>query len=379
MKSRITKSKIAVIAVAYLATSYANTFAQETVSNLTIDSTLTVGDSALFNSNLEVAGRTTMNGEILMREDATAKRDFTVEENTLLKGNLTTLGTISYPNAPLFGSNALQEIITRDPVTGALEVYPFAEMVQATFAIDCNLFGNNNANPTWHNAPGKLFPSCPETFVGIGNMDPQKGLHVTSEALFESFAEFTYTASVENGLSVGTEPSEFSKFKVRNTARPCAIEINQVGNNLMHNKLLFMEYDNPATEVFKIVNTAFSTQPLFFLEGNGRLTIHNGTQKIFQLNPDGVLRTRTVKVDTDNWPDYVFKRDYELLALSQVKAYIDANGHLPEVPSAEQTESEGIDVGEMNKILLKKVEELTLYLLQQEERIKGLEAANAGK
>jgi hypothetical protein len=142
----------------------------------------------------------------------------------------------------------------------------------------------------------------------------------------------------------------------------------------MHNKLIFMQYDNLETEVFKVVNTAFGTQPLFFLEGNGRLTIHNGTQKTFQLNEDGVLRTRTVKIDTYDWPDYVFKPHYELLPLSQVKAYIDANGHLPEVPSAQQTESEGINVGEMNKILLKKVEELTLYILQQEERIKALEA-----
>jgi hypothetical protein len=63
-----------------------------------------------------------------------------------------------------------------------------------------------------------------------------------------------------------------------------------------------------------------------------------------------------------------------LLPLSEVKLFIDANGHLPEVPSAEQTEVEGMNVAEMNKVLLKKIEELTLYLLQQEERIKALEA-----
>jgi len=69
-----------------------------------------------------------------------------------------------------------------------------------------------------------------------------------------------------------------------------------------------------------------------------------------------------------NWPDYVFKPSYALTPLSGVKEYIEKNGHLPDMPSAGSVESTGINVGEMNTKLLKKVEELTLYLIAQDKR-----------
>lgn len=59
--------------------------------------------------------------------------------------------------------------------------------------------------------------------------------------------------------------------------------------------------------------------------------------------------------------------------LSEVERYINEHGHLPETPEAAKIEAEGVSLGEMNKLLLKKVEELTLYLLEQEKRIKELE------
>ncbi len=365
-----TKNFFAVATFFALGTTFS--FAQDTIPTLTIDSTLTVGDSAIFRSHLEVDGHTIFNGETSLRENVTASRDFTVNENAYFMGNTTTYGTFSYPNAPSIDVFGLHEIITRDPANGILHSFPLADMANQLLQLDCDPL-SGNLHPTWRNAPGQLFPACPETFVGIGTTNPQRALHVTGEALFENFAEFTYTASVNNGLAIGTAPSDFSKLIIQNTVRPCAIQINQQGNALTFNKLIYMQYDNPTTEVFKVVNTQFGTQPMFFLEGNGRLTIHNGTEKIFQLNPDGVLRTRTIMVDTYNWPDYVFAPSYQLRPLSDVKLFIDANGHLPDVPAADQTESEGIDVAEMNKILLKKIEELTLYLLQQEERIKALE------
>jgi trimeric autotransporter adhesin len=76
-----------------------------------------------------------------------------------------------------------------------------------------------------------------------------------------------------------------------------------------------------------------------------------------------------------NWPDYVFKTDYNLPSLSEVQKFISVNHHLPGVPSAEEVKSDGVVVGEMNAILLKKIEELTLYIIKQEERIAALEKA----
>ena len=71
---------------------------------------------------------------------------------------------------------------------------------------------------------------------------------------------------------------------------------------------------------------------------------------------------------TDNFPDYVFDKGYKLMSADSLKAYIQTNKHLPEVPSASEVKSAGqIDLGQMNSLLLKKVEELTLHMLRQEE------------
>lgn len=88
----------------------------------------------------------------------------------------------------------------------------------------------------------------------------------------------------------------------------------------------------------------------------------------------GQIRAREVKVDLAQIPDYVFDDDYNLLPLEKVKAFIQENGHLPNVKSEAQFQEEGsISLTEMNLKLLEKVEELTLYIIQQEERIKALE------
>ena len=77
-----------------------------------------------------------------------------------------------------------------------------------------------------------------------------------------------------------------------------------------------------------------------------------------------------VKVDLSvPGPDYVFEETYNLPSLSDTENYIKQNKHLPEVPSACEMEENGINLSEMNMILLKKVEELTLYLLKQNKTI----------
>jgi hypothetical protein len=77
-----------------------------------------------------------------------------------------------------------------------------------------------------------------------------------------------------------------------------------------------------------------------------------------------------------NWADYVFASDYTLMPLGDVKKFIAANSHLPGVPTAAEIEQTGVQTGEMLTIQMKKIEELTLYLIQMEERIKELEAKN---
>lgn len=108
--------------------------------------------------------------------------------------------------------------------------------------------------------------------------------------------------------------------------------------------------------------------------GNVGIGTTNPNQK---LTVNGTIYGKEVKVDLSvPGPDYVFANNYQLLTLNELKTYIDQHKHLPEVPSAKEMEANGINLSEMNMILLKKVEELTLHLISQEKRIKELEKDN---
>jgi len=76
---------------------------------------------------------------------------------------------------------------------------------------------------------------------------------------------------------------------------------------------------------------------------------------------------------TNAWPDYVFNNDYILSPLSEVEMFIKANKHLPGMPSAKEVESKGLSVGEMNRLMMEKIEELTLYVIELEKKINDLE------
>ena len=87
---------------------------------------------------------------------------------------------------------------------------------------------------------------------------------------------------------------------------------------------------------------------------------------------DGSIGAEEIVIEVVNPPDYVFETGYDLKSLDFIKDYIAKEGHLPEVPSAKEMELNGVSLGEMNMILLKKIEELTLLMIKQEEEIKKL-------
>lgn len=131
--------------------------------------------------------------------------------------------------------------------------------------------------------------------------------------------------------------------------------------------------------------------------GEGNLVVQNkigvGTSNLLQdsakLLVEGKILCEEVEVIQDVLPDYVFqkyytgtsalKADYVMPTLEEVEAFTKTNHHLPSVPSAAEVKEEGMQLKEMTTILLQKVEELTLYTIEQEKRIKALEAKLAAK
>lgn len=99
-----------------------------------------------------------------------------------------------------------------------------------------------------------------------------------------------------------------------------------------------------------------------------------GDPRNFSVKGSGEVFARKYTTTLQNIPDYVFEKDYKLLTFSELKTYIEQNKHLPNIPSAKEYTDNGVDLGEMNRLLLEKTEEQTLYILQLEERMKALEA-----
>lgn len=141
---------------------------------------------------------------------------------------------------------------------------------------------------------------------------------------------------------------------------------------------------SPTAGAFIVKN---STNNLFRVNGNGSVNINysggstdkiilveNSSQKLLQLTNDGILRSRRIRVDAENWADFVFEPSYDLMPLTDVRTFVTSNKHLPGVPSEKEVVESGIDIAEMNKILIQKVEELTLYLLQQDEKTEEMKA-----
>ncbi len=131
-------------------------------------------------------------------------------------------------------------------------------------------------------------------------------------------------------------------------------------------------------------NSIQSTEPLrisatdeinfYATGGTGGVTI--GTTVLpngYKLAVDGKIATEEVLVQlSGNWPDYVFDETYELLSLDKVESFIAEYKHLPGIPSATVIEEKGIEIGEMQKMQMEKIEELTLYIIELQKEIKSL-------
>lgn len=97
----------------------------------------------------------------------------------------------------------------------------------------------------------------------------------------------------------------------------------------------------------------------------GTTTLPSG----YSLAVNGSVISTSITVRQYPWSDYVFKKDYRLPSLGEVKAYVELNHHLPEIPSEKEIATNGLNLGDIDRLLTKKVEELTLYLIEKDKQI----------
>ena len=124
--------------------------------------------------------------------------------------------------------------------------------------------------------------------------------------------------------------------------------------------------NSPEYIYFKINN---ATKML--IANNGNIGIGTINPGIWKLAVNGKIRAKEIKVET-GWSDFVFYDDYELPTLEEVEMHIAEKGHLKDIPSEKEVEENGILLGEMNSKLLQKIEELTLYTIQQQKEIEAM-------
>ncbi|PCI93424.1 MAG: hypothetical protein COB15_16445 [Flavobacteriales bacterium] len=128
----------------------------------------------------------------------------------------------------------------------------------------------------------------------------------------------------------------------------------------------FLDADAPS-QVARISFDSGLQQLNFYIEGS---TSESSSDVLMQMVPtrevliNGTLKVKEIFVQTNVWADYVFDKDYELKSLYEVEQFIDENKHLPGIPTEEEVQEEGVNVANMNVLLLEKVEELTLHMIQ---------------
>jgi hypothetical protein len=202
--------------------------------------------------------------------------------------------------------------------------------------------------------------------IGIGTNTPVEAVDVARSAAAARFqlTSYTYTAS---------EAPQFIQRRARCTsAAPVA-----VANNDNLGLFSFRGYDGTvmggsratitAQAAGNFSGTSTPTRLIFATTPVGQ----TAPQQVLVITPDGKVQVNGQNLTV---PDYVFEDDYQLMPLDELKAFIDTNGHLPGIPSADEVNAGGHDLAGSDMAHLRKIEELTLYTLQQQKRIEQLES-----
>lgn len=194
-------------------------------------------------------------------------------------------------------------------------------------------------------------------------------------------------------IGIGTA-SPLSKLEVSTTSsgEQSSISIHQThtsGNpiNEPTSQLLYNWYGEPKASInfhrgsaaidgFMSFSTAANNTPIerMRIDEHGNVSIGVTNSYGYKLAVAGNMIAEKIKVKLQtNWPDYVFQESYSLPSLKQVESFIKENKHLPGVPTAKETKENGIDLGQNQAVLLEKIEELTLYLIEQNKKMEALQ------
>lgn len=174
------------------------------------------------------------------------------------------------------------------------------------------------------------------------------------------------TTTPDYELTIGKKEKR-GRIKVVSTINASAYYT--IENNLIGGHSWTMAAEQDYWSLYDANNKSSS----LIVSNSGNVGIGTTNTGTYKLAVDGTIGAREIKVEATGWSDFVFEDDYKLKDLEEVESFIKDNKHLPDVPSEKEVLENGIQLGEMDAKLLQKIEELTLYMIEQNKTIKELQ------
>ena len=335
--------------------------------------------------------------DLILKSNATEVMRLTSDQKTRIKGDF-------YLEQEISAQDTERKFMIIEPdgkVSAVTKSFLIHEMYNGT---GCDILGDGPqgaayVSPTWQSVPysesyGYLITGndCPAR-VGIGVENPLTQLHVSGRGYFTSNlgvgsipdinTQINAKSNRRNGISINHDYAQDFGYAYKAIVHKKNTKgLGIINQNYDHD--VFTVYGSGEIEASNAEGTFFNVKPegnlevsnadgnILTLQPNGKFTISNGTAKLIQVETDGLLRARKVKVDMQNWADYVFDKNYDLMPLNELDCYIQEHQHLPNVPSINTVIDEGIELGDMNRVLLEKIEELTLYIIEQNKELQSV-------
>lgn len=357
----------------------------DVIGDMLVNGSMNLGGNSIIGGNVSVTGTTTLTRDLVANSPATFNSGINVTGNTAVQ-NLQVTGNSTFGEYLKLNNNLSSSYTLKVKTVG-----------DENWGIEHSGMEMDNLN--WYGMGLRIMDNGSNGFyirdktsnqmrlvikdgkVGIGKTNPQYALDVNgainvsdirvngNSLMDKLWIPVNAGLSYSNSIGIGTTEPKGKMHVVGDIV---------IGNDINNQRFIMHSRTDASGDFIQLTgddaqgNWRWSEGITLTRSGNVGIGVTNPTQK---LAVEGTILSKEVLVSIDaaNWPDYVFHEDYKLKELKEVEEFIKENNHLPEIPSAQEVKDNGVLVGEMTNKLLKKIEELTLYVIEQDKKIKELE------